>query len=102
MICNKCHKWIKSRYYGRTPFETPCFLLSCDCTPDEVDTCPKCDSSLGNRKRVGPTGRKTFSIRVDECYRCHTLVPQEPLDDMKARDWLDRFNARVWKDYNKL
>jgi hypothetical protein len=69
--------------------------------------CDICGSphTPGNRRRVGPTGRRFFMILIDSCYECGTMYPVEPdkLSYHEAR-WVERYNKRMKTDYleNKL
>jgi len=56
--------------------------------------CEVCNHHVGNRRRVGPTGKDFFMIRVDSCYECGTIYPVDNLT-YKERNWVDRWNKRI-------
>jgi hypothetical protein len=59
----------------------------------------KCDHVLGYRKRIGPTGKKTFNILVDQCLKCKILVPKYPSKlTYEESNWLKRYNKRISKE----
>lgn len=64
--------------------------------------CDICNSKNppGNRRRVGPTGRRFFMILVDSCYACGAIYPVEPnrLSYHEAR-WVERYNKRMKINY---
>lgn len=58
----------------------------------------KCDCGhhIGNRRRVGPTGKKSFMIRVDSCCECGKLYPVDSLSEDEQK-WVNRWNKRMEK-----
>ena len=63
--------------------------------------CSYCEGGhVGNRRRVGPTGRQLYNILVDTCYTCGALFPVQELK-VKQRNWVERYNKRM-KEYYEL
>ena len=61
--------------------------------------CSYCNvGHVGNRRRVGPTGRQLYNILVDVCYQCGALYPVNELKG-KQLNWVNRFNKRMKEHY---
>ncbi len=50
---------------------------------------------IESRKRVGPTGRRSFMVLVDDCGRCGRIL--RSVFDLSWREysWVRRWNARL-------
>ena len=62
--------------------------------------CPLCNHHVGNRRRVGPTGRDVFMILIDSCFNCGTMVPVDELP-YKENRWVERYNERMKREFEK-
>jgi len=61
--------------------------------------CPICqEGHVGNRRRVGPTGRKHFNILVDTCYKCGAMFQVYNIPHIKE-EWVRRYNERMRLNY---
>lgn len=55
----------------------------------------ECKHDTGDRRRIGPTGRKQFMILVDRCHKCGAMIPVFPKElTWKERNWIERFNKK--------
>lgn len=52
-----------------------------------------CRHKLIDGGRVGPTGRKVFSIRVNRCVTCGAIIPIHP-EKLSYQEcaWIERYN----------
>lgn len=61
--------------------------------------CDVCGRGVGDRRRVGPTGKEVFSVLIDSCYGCGTIYPVEKDLIYKHKRWVDRWNERMKNNY---
>lgn len=52
------------------------------------------DRHAMRRQKSGPTGRQTWMVIVDSCWRCGVMRPIRPTNFIQ-RDWLRRWNRKV-------
>ena len=71
------------------------------CPSKENQKCIVCDHNIGNRIRVGPTGKQTFTVLVDSCYECGRLFPVFPdILNHQQKDWIKRYNKKLKENYD--
>jgi len=53
----------------------------------------KCQHIIGDKHRVGPTGKKLFTILIERCFKCGILIPVKPEQlSYKECKWIERWN----------